>query len=307
MLFPREIATALTELRPDVVHMHSGVWFKAARAARLARLGATVFTDHGRPWPDPWANRTLDYLGSRATRRVIAVSATLRDYLIHRIGIPASKVQVIRNGVAPAPRVSAEAIATARRALALPDGAPLIGTVGRLDPVKAYDVLLRALAIMRKGWKGPVAPCLVIVGDGPDRGRLEGVIAELGLADAVRLAGWQRDVQPLLCTMDVFVLSSNSEGTSVSLLEAMQASRPVVATAVGGNPDVLGPELAAQLVPARAPAELAHLLTATLAEPENLARLAQASRKRVDAEFSQRRMFVGYEALYSELAATSTR
>ena len=301
MWYPRTLADVVAQRAPDVVHLHSGVWLKGARAARLAGRAAVVFTDHGRPWPDTMQNRIVDHLGSTFTDAVVAVSEPLRDYLARRLKVDARKLQVIRNAIPEAPAPSDESVAAARAEFALAPGQLLVGSVGRLDPVKAYDVLIRAVVELRQSWQGTTPPKLVLVGDGPDRPRLEATIRALGADDAVILAGWKRDVRPYLLAMDAFVLSSDSEGTSISLLEAMRASRPVIATRVGGNPDVLGPTLAGQLVPAQDPHLLAVRLAETLPDEGVRASVGSRGRARVTEAFSQAAMLDGYVALYRRL------
>lgn len=302
MWFPRTLANVIAQRAPDVVHLHSGVWLKGARAARLAGGAALVFTDHGRPWPDAVQNRVVDHLGSTFTDAVVAVSESLRDYLARRVRVDVAKLHVIRNAIPEMPAPSGASIAAARAELALAPGQLLVGSVGRLDPVKAYDVLIRAVVELRRQWTGVSLPKLVLVGDGPDRERLEGIVRELAAGDAVALVGWKRDVRPYLHAMDAFVLSSDSEGTSISLLEAMRASRAVVATSVGGNPDVLGPDLAGQLVPPQAPLLLAARLAETLPDEGVRASVGARGRARVSDAFSQAAMLDGYVALYRRLA-----
>lgn len=303
MWSPRGLAAAIRARAPDVVHLHSGVWMKGARGARLAGVPAVVFTEHGRPWPDSLSNRLVDHLGSRFTDGVVAVSEPLRQYLIDRVRVDPAKIRIIRNAIPEATPPSEAAVSAARALAGVEPGGLLVGSVGRLDPVKAYDVLIRAIMLLRARWTGSPGPKLVLVGDGPDRPRLESVIAELGAQDAVALVGWQREIRPFLGAMDAFVLSSDSEGTSISLLEAMQAGRAVVVTRVGGNPDVLGPGLVGQQVPPQDPEALAAVLQATLPDPGVRASIGLLGRARVREAFSQAETLSGYCRLYADLLA----
>lgn len=303
MLRPIPLVEALREFRPNVVHGHSGAFFKTTRASAIAGL-PVVLTDHGRPYPDPFSARAIDGLAARGADSVVAVSNPLRDYLARRLAIPRAKLKVIPNGVRPFIEPPVTVANAAAQALGQPERL-LIGSVGRLDRVKAYDVLIRALKIVRDRWTGSRQPHLVLVGDGPDRPRLEALISELGLGANVTLAGWTTDVRPVLCALDVFALSSDSEGTSVSLLEAMQARRAIVATAVGGNPEVLGRELAGQLVPPQDPAALAEALARLLESPQLRQVIGDSAQSRVNAAYSQPAMLDSYEALYGALARTN--
>lgn len=301
MLRPRAIALALKAFSADVVHGHSGTFFKAVRAARMAGL-PVLLTDHGRPYPDPIAARFFDGLAARAASRVVAVSTPLKFYLSERLLVPSGRIETIRNGVRPTPEPTAHIITETRRTLQA-DRRHLVGSVGRLDPVKAYDVLIRALRILLDRSQGDRTPHLVLVGDGPDRHRLEEIIESLGMRPHVTLTGWVADVGPLLCALDVFVLSSDSEGTSVSLLEAMRARKAIVATAVGGTPEVLGEQLASQLVPPQDPSAMAAALERILQSPSTRAAVESLARERVETAYSQEGMLKEYDAAYSRLIA----
>src|SRR5439155_323972 len=146
-----------------------------------------------------------------------------------------------------------------RAELGLHAGAPVIGSIGRLDPIKAYDVMLHAFARLRDGWDAArgAPPSLVLVGDGPERARLAALIEQLGVRDAARLAGWRKDVENIYPAFDVFTLASWSEGTSLGLLEAMSSGVCPVVTDVGGSGAALGEGLRHRRVPAGVGAALA--------------------------------------------------
>ena len=305
MLRPTALARMMRRIAPDVVHTHSGVWYKASLASRLAGVRATIHTDHGRLLPDPFADRLTDGLAARRTRMVVAVSEPLSGYLEQALRVPQQKIQGVRNGVsidARRTRIAGRRQAV-RAELRLSADAPLIGSIGRLDPIKGYDLLIEAYRLLRESWTGDVPPALMIAGDGPERLRLHASVA--ALPDAVRrdvhLLGWRTDVNDLLDALDVFTLSSHSEGTSVSLLEAMSAQVCPVVTAVGGNPLVLGEALAHRLVrPNDAPA-LALALRSAAADVSARARDAERARARVEAQFSVEAMVRRYEELYRGL------
>jgi glycosyltransferase involved in cell wall biosynthesis len=299
MWWPHEVAATIRARRPDVVHLHSGVWLKGARAAKLAGVPAVVFTDHGRPWPDRLSGRLFDHMGSRYTQTVVAVSEPLRRHLQARLWIPQSRLAVVRNGIREPNAPSEGAVLAARTTAGLNPQDLVIGSIGRLDPVKAYDVLIRAVTRLRDGWSEPRVPKLLLVGDGPDRSRLEKVVADLGAGSFVRFAGWQRDVHPYLAAMDLFVLSSDSEGTSISLLEAMASEKAVVATDVGGNADVLGPGLATQLVRPQDPVRLAEVIAATIRNPVQSKAVGATALNRFRNEYSMDAMLSAYADLYS--------
>jgi glycosyltransferase involved in cell wall biosynthesis len=309
MLRPTGLARLMRRIVPDVVHTHSGVWYKASFAARLAGVRATIHTDHGRLLPDPLGDRVTDALAARRTRMVVAVSEPLGAYLERALRIPKHKLHVVQNGVAIGARGAR--IASRREAvraeLRVASDAALIGTVGRLDPIKGYDVLIDAYRLLRERWADGTPPALMIAGDGPERFRLHARVAALPepMRRDVHLLGWRTDVGDLLDALDVFTLSSHSEGTSVSLLEAMSAQVCPVVTSVGGNPFVLGDALAHRLVRPNDASALACALCSAVREAPARIRDAERARARVEARFSIEAMVRRYEELYRRAVHTA--
>ena len=301
MLWPRALARQIAAIAPDVVHTHSGVWYKASLAARQAGVRRVIHTEHGRHRPDPWRHRLVDGLAARRTDVVVAVSEPLASELARGVVRHSAPIHVVLNGVdtsrfRPRPDTGA-----ARRALGLAGGVPVLGSIGRLEPVKGYDVMLESFALLRAGWRGAPAPVLIVVGDGAERSRLEALAQCLGIADSVRLLGWRDDVDDLHAMFDLFTLASRSEGTSVSLLEAMSAGLCPVVTDVGGNRSVLGDSLAHRLVPAEAPGALAAGWAAALAGESERRRDGATARRHVVSAYGMERMAREYECLYAEV------
>lgn len=302
LLRPASLARDIARIAPDVAHVHSGVWFKAARAAAMARVPLRIYTDHGRQHPDPLTHRMLDRVASAHTDIIVPVSDTLRDHLARFVTRPQA-LTVIRNGVDTElyqPRLRDGSL---HAELGLAPETPLIGSIGRLEPVKGYDVMIAAFAELLRTWSGDTRPALVLVGDGSERARLERDAATLGVTDAMHFRGWRSDIERHLAAYDVFTMSSHSEGTSVSLLEAMSSGLCPVVTRVGGNPAVLGEGLAHRLVPANDAPALAAAWRAALDDPAARARDAVAARERIVAEFSLDAMVRAYEQLYARGAA----
>lgn len=299
MLRPARLAATIRAIAPEVVHTHGGVWYKASLAARMAGVPYLVHTDHGRRIPDPWTFRAIDGLASRRTDTVVAVSdalaARLRVIVYH-----ASRIRVIENGVdtdryAPAPDDG-----VLRRELALEPCTPILGSVGRLEPIKGYEVMIEAFARLRAGWgDGTPPPALVLVGDGSTRPSLERLADARGCARAVHFLGWRDDVERVMHAYSLFTMSSHSEGTSVSLLEAMSSGLCPVVTDVGGNSAVLGPALHHRLVPANDPEALATAWGAALRDPVRLRADAGAARVRIVEHFGLNRMVSRYEEIYA--------
>lgn len=296
MVWPRALAATIRTVRPHVVHSHSGVWYKAARAARAAGVRRIVHTEHGRHVPDPAVARLVDRLAAGMTDVVVAVSPDLRPILVERVGVPTEKVVVIPNGVSRRAR-SGSGNAPLRARLSIPDGAPIIASVGRLEPVKGFDVLMRAFAGL-KGSAGLEDAVLLVAGDGTQRATLEALAEQLGVEAHVRLPGWVDDVAEILDEAAVFALASHSEGTSISVLEAMAAGLCPVVTDVGGNAEVLGPDLSHRLVAPGDPRGFAEGLTDAIANPERRASDGRIAAQRVADHYGVARMAAAYADVY---------
>lgn len=298
MLWPASLTAQFRQIAPDVVHTHSGVWYKASLAAKHARVPRVIHTEHGRRRPDPFHERTIDFFASRRTDIVVAVSEVLAAQLARTVVADASRVRVVPNGVdveAYRPRPDT---GTIRRELGLSAAAPIIGSVGRLEHIKGYDVMVEAFALLLRDWSEGAPPALVLAGEGAERARLEQLAAERNVRGAIHFLGWRDDIHDQLSAFTLFTMSSRSEGTSVSLLEAMSAGLCPVVTDVGGNAAVLGESLRHRLVAAGDAAALAAAWLAALREPRRRAADGTAARARVVAGFSLDTMVRAYEALY---------
>ncbi|HEY7069938.1 MAG TPA: glycosyltransferase [Acidimicrobiales bacterium] len=302
----RAVRAAVAAARPAIVHTHMA---KAGSVGRLAvrSLRAprprTVHTFHGhvldgyfRPGVQRAFTATERWL-ARRTDVLVAVSAEVQDELLD-LGIGrASQFRLIPVGLdlddflavsGPTGRL--------RSSLAIPPDAPLVGIIGRLVPIKAVDVLIDALALI------PDAH-VAVVGDGEERSRLEARAAAAGLAARVHFTGWTDDVPAALADCDVVALTSRNEGTPVALIEALAASRPVVATRVGGVPSVVLPDRTGLLVPPDDPPALAAAITRLLTDPALAARLASTGRVHVRDTYGAARLLRDIRALYAELTS----
>jgi sugar transferase (PEP-CTERM/EpsH1 system associated) len=287
--------------RPDVVHTHAwGTLIEGLIAARLARVPSVVHGEHGtlqlRPhqrWLQRWAWCRAD--------QTLSVSSRLAERMAAETGLSADRVLTIRNGVDLA-RFSPTNRAAARASLGLGRDECVIGTVGRLVPVKDHTTLLEAVALLRgKGAR----VTLLIAGDGPLGHELVERAAGLGLDGRVRFLGHRRDVDVVLAGLDVFVLSSVSEGLSNTILEAMATGVPVVATRVGGADELVVDGVSGMLVAPSAPLEMADALSRLLADPRTRREMGAAGRARAEKEFALRAMVSRYEALYTRVGRRS--
>ena len=297
----------LRRLRPDAVHSRNWAAFDAVVAARLARVPVVIHGEHGREISDPAGEsprrNRLRRLGAPLITRFIAVSHDLRRWLVERLAVPAGKVVTIPNGV-DVERFSPDAREDGRRILGVTAESLLVGTVGRLDPVKDQAGLVDAFARIAPSHRRAF---LVVVGDGPCRRALEERVASLGLKDRVRFLGERSDVPRVLPALDLFVLSSVAEGMSNTVLEAMAAGVAVVATNVGGTPEMVDDGSTGTLVPARDPNRLAAALGEYLENGHVRALHGKAGRQRAVDEFSLARMAASHANLYRSLVTAGGR
>lgn len=293
-------ARALIRQSPDaVIHTHNAM---AHYYAVLASLGLPVKcrinTRHGmggrtRSGRQEWLYRQ----SLRGTDYAVAVCEAARQRFAADGMRPRRALLSVPNGIRlerfrPAGDVARQSLVAE---LGLPTGSRIIGTVGRLQPVKDHALLLRAFAKVRV--QVPEA-ALVIVGDGPLRAALEAQAEQAGLSDAVRFMGDRHDVPRLLTGMEVFALTSTSEGYSVALLEACASSLPIVATDVGGNREIVRHGVNGRLVPSGDTAAIATALIALLRGGEQAAAMGRAGYAWAQAEASFRTMAERYHGLY---------
>ena len=298
---------ALRMLKPDLVQTYNIGTLDLPPVARLAGVHRLVHAEHGRDATDPGGdNRKYQWLRrwmAPLIRRHVVVSHDLQSWLTERVGIPPSKVTCIANGIDLVKFSRARIGFEPRKRLGdfAPPGTVLIANVARLDKVKDHEGLIFAFKLLREqaGQKN-ASVRLIIAGEGPQREELERQIVRLGLTESVRLLGNRDDVAQLLAECDVFALSSIAEGMPLTLLEAMAAGLPVVATDVGGVASVVEAGVTGTLVPAGDPHALAEALSAYAAD-ENLRRQhGKAGCARVAAQFSLSTMVSAYIALYDE-------
>jgi glycosyltransferase involved in cell wall biosynthesis len=208
------------------------------------------------------------------------------------------KIRVIRNGIETARYREGGDSQALRRSLAIPPQAPVIGSVGRLVEIKRYDLLIRSFARLK-----PYCPdaYLLMVGDGPERPGLEELVAELGMSEWVRFAGYQTNVKEYLHTMNCFALTSRSEGTPQAALEASIAQLPVVASRVGGLPEVIEEGRTGVLFPPGDEEQLTRSLLEIVRNRDLARRLGEAAKVRVESLYGIGRMAKEYHDSYVEI------
>jgi glycosyltransferase involved in cell wall biosynthesis len=298
----RRLKQHIRALRPDIVH----TWLFAANAyGRQAAFATRVpHVIAGERCADTWKTSlhgAIDRALARRTERIVTNSSGVREFYAAR-GIPADKFVIIPNGIRPAPpenRVSREALLAE---LGLPPGARLIGAVGRLWPQKRIKDLIWAVDLLKSTRDDAH---LIIVGDGPQRWRLERYRDQNEIPERVHFLGERGDVPRLMEHFDVLWLASEYEGQSNAILEAMAAGVPVIATDIPGNRDLVVPDVTGYLVPVGDRFEFTRRTHWLLDDEALRRRLGEAGRARVAAEFTVEQMVARHAALYRELVRSA--
>jgi glycosyltransferase involved in cell wall biosynthesis len=304
------LARLIRRERPQILHTHTA---KAGTVARVAALLAgsrrppiVVHTFHGhvlRGYFGPVRSlffRLLErWLASRTTA-LVAVSPQVRDDLVSLGIAPRERFAVIRLGIELDERIAPErnGRVESRRYLGIPDDRFAVGWIGRMTAVKRTDDVLVAFKSLRE--RG-VAAILCMVGDGPDRAGLEQRAHDLGIVRDTLFLGYQEDVAPFYAAFDALVLPSSNEGTPVSVIEALGAGRPVVATRVGGVPDVVRDGEDGFLVEPGATDELAERLERLAHDPALRERMGKQGRERVLPRYAVERLVDDVDRLYRSL------
>jgi glycosyltransferase involved in cell wall biosynthesis len=287
--------------KPDIVHTHLQAPNLYGRLMALAAgVPVVIATEHNVYTAKAGRHVRIERWLARRTAAIVAVSEPVRRFLAAQLGISASTIQVVRNGIAT-PKPSAEGVEVLRRRLALPEDRLVLGTVASLTPKKGHVFLLQAMAALRE--RG-VRCSLVLAGDGPERASLEALAASLGIAEHVHFLGDYAQVADVLTLLDLFVLPSITEGLPLALLEAMALGKAVVATDVGGVPDVITPGVNGVLVPARAVQPLADAIEALLTDPQRRHEYGARARATVMADFTEQQHLETLGALYLSLAGS---
>jgi glycosyltransferase involved in cell wall biosynthesis len=294
----RAVAHLARRHEATVIHAHHYSPFVYSCLARLWRPGTRViFTEHGRLSDTPpsakrrLANRVL----GRFPSRVFAVSEDLKRHLAGE-GFATDALEVIYNGIEVGPVPDRKTRSDVRQALGVDDETFVVGTIARLDPVKDLGTLIEAAATVRAELPIVVA----IVGDGPERPSLEAAARRFGVGAQIRFLGHREDARRWLAGCDAYVNCSISEGVSLTILEAMAAALPIIATRVGGTPEVVDAD-SGRLIPARHPAALSQALVQLARSPQIRATLGRSARQRLETRFTLERMVREYAEVYASV------
>lgn len=308
----KRLRDRLSHHRVDLIHAHQYTPFfysALSRGVLTQKLSdmPILFTEHGRHVPDTTSlkRRLANKLLLKKTDRVTAVSQFVKQALIKNEGIAGPRIAVVHNGIAPGRDPENDDCEDERRiareSLNIEPGRPVVMQVARLHPVKDHATALRAWSIVHQQLPDAL---LVFVGDGSERHALEALTETLGLQDAVRFVGAVNNARELIPAADLCMLTSLSEGLSVTLLEAMAAAKPIVATDVGGNPEAVEHGKTGLLVPPRDPEATADCLMQLLPNsPYANLTLGKAGRARLLAGFTADRMHAIYAQHYVAMTA----
>jgi glycosyltransferase involved in cell wall biosynthesis len=268
----------------------------------LASLNSDVkviFTEHGRFYPEvyKWKRVLINPLLARRTDAITAISEATRQALIKYERLPASRIEVIYNGLQDHSNLEFD-LRQLRERWGIGDSDRVLGTISRLDPIKNQRLMLEAFRDVRRRCDNVK---LIIVGDGPLRQELEEIARNLGIYDDVIFTGFQVEPYSYIKLIDIFLLSSLSEGTSMTLLEAMSFSKPCVATDVGGNPEIVLDGETGFVTPDRDTKRFSDGIIKLLENPVLMGDFGAAARQRFEQRFSLEKMVDAYQELYSRI------
>lgn len=295
----RRLRKIVSQIQPAVILAHQYTpFFYSSLARGFSQCPPIVFIEHGRHYPDPRKLRRIlaNRLLFRKNDTVIAVAQSVKQAVVCKEGIASHRVYVIPNGINPDPFLTAEVSrARVRRELGLADDEVAIIQVARLDPLKDHDTAIAAVERLAQP-----RVRLLIVGDGPETARLRQRVNRSPVPERFAFLGYRQDIPELLAAADVFLLSSVSEGLPVTILEAMAAALPVVATRVGDLSTVVEHNVTGLLVPPHDPAQLTQALERVCLSSELRRQFGLAGRKKILAQFTEEKMHAAYRTVIQD-------
>ena len=293
----RSIRNLVLSESVDIVHAHQYTPYTYGWFGSIFTGKPVIFTEHGRFYPDVSSTKRklINPILQTRTAAITSISSATRQALVTYENFNASRIEVIYNGMADSICAPSDSLALE---LGLESGHTVFGTISRLDPIKNQTMMLRAFAQCLKTVEHVR---MLIVGDGPSRAELESLVDELEIRHAVIFTGFQPKPQQYLALMDVFLLPSLSEGTSMTLLEAMCFAKPSIATAVGGTPEIIEDGVSGLLTPNDDEQALATAMLKLAASSSLRQALGSKARAGYEARFTLANMVSCYESLYGRL------
>jgi sugar transferase (PEP-CTERM/EpsH1 system associated) len=285
----------LKQLKPDILHTYNLAAIEYHPIAWLAGVKGHIHAEHGRDIHDPQGlnvkHKWLRRLASPFIQYFIPVSQDLQKWLIDFVGIPDKKVKLIRNGI------NTDKFQTVKK----PDECLRLAIIARLTPVKDHKNLIDAFSHLTHSLDAEQMPRLRVIGSGPLEQELKSYVENKGLNYCIKFLGERHDIVELLSEVDVFVLSSIAEGIPMTILEAMSCGIPVVATRVGGIPEVIEDRRNGRLVDKQNPEQLANALLEYIQQPHIVEVESISARERIVNHFSEIQMVEQYLACYDQL------
>jgi len=266
----------------------------------LAKVKYVMHGEHGREFTDlhgsNYRRNLARWVLGRWVNLFVAVSDEIKSWLVNKVGIPEKKIVTIINGVDTKKFSPPADKGKVKQDLGIDPNPFIVGTVGRLDKVKNYEMLLKAMLLKCKEFPHK----LILIGNGPERAKLEAFVTTHRLSN-VEFLGEKQNIQDYLQIFDLFVLTSVGEGISNTILEAMATGVPVIATRVGGNPEIVQDNVTGSLIPSGDYALLSEMITKYLNDRSLCESQGQAARLRCEKFFSLNVMVEKYDKLYSNL------
>lgn len=280
----------------DVVHCHQYTPWVYGVLAALGTKARVIFTEHGRFYPDSssWKRKLINPWLCRITNYITSISQATKQALIEYENIPENRINVLYNGI-KSPKVELFQTSQLRKELKITDSTFVLGTIARLDPIKNHKMMLEAFALVLKVYPDSV---LIIVGDGEEMHNIEKQIQKLDIKNKVILPGYDPQPQHYLALMDIFLLSSLSEGTSMTLLEAMALKKPCVVTDAGGNKEVIKNRDNGFVTENDDAIAFAIAIQSLLSDNTLRQKMAQNALARFAHHFSEKSMNLAYTQLY---------
>ncbi len=298
----KRLKTYIRKNKIDVLHCHQYTPYVYGLLASLGTSANVVFTEHGRFYPDTyrWKRYLVNPILSFFTDSVVCISKATAKALSKYENFPYKKTQVIYNGVKSGHQlVEQQEKLTIKNDLGLTEQDLIFGTISRLDPIKNQLMMISAFSQVMKVRADSK---LLLIGDGPMRAELEQHAQKLGVSDSVIFTGFIVNPQRYFCLMDIFLLPSLSEGTSMTLLEAMAFSIPCIVTDVGGNPEIVLHQDTGLVTPNNDEEALAKAMLHLASDDELYHKFARNGRARYLENFTVEEMVGAYQAMYLQFS-----
>jgi len=286
----------------DIIHCHQYTPYVYGFLASRFTGTKLVFTEHGRFHPDTysWKRRIINQVFGRLTDSIVAISAATRQALVRYEWFSEKQIDVIYNGIQPSETI--EKKNKIREQLGIPDNAIVFGTIARFDPIKNIPMMIEGLRNLRSTSDNAY---LLLVGDGPERAILERLVEKFGISQSVIFTGFQKDTAKYMSIIDVYLLTSFSEGTSMTLLEAMSSATCSIVTAVGGNIELIENEVNGIVIESQDTKALSSWMLALAHDPKKREQLGNSAAEKFIYGYTTEIMIKRYSAIYQKVTGIS--